>query len=195
MAEEPYRLFVAVPLPAAAIEACRSLIDVVRAAPAGRGPRWVGMQNLHLTLRFLGEVSPGLVPAVADAIRAGVGGHRSFPVVLAGSGAFPAGRKVRALWLGIEDGAPELAAIARALDAPLAGLGWPAAGRPFQPHLTVARTDATSVAGGLAAAAALAGATAGWRVMFTADRVTVVRSQLGAGTPRYEPLAEFALAG
>ncbi len=193
MPEGAHRLFVAVPVPPEALEACRALVDGVRASGAGTGARWVRMENLHLTLRFLGAAAPDRVPEIADAVRIVAAGRPSFEVALAGAGAFPSAARPRALWLGITEGAGALAAIAGALEAPLAGLGWPPDGRPFRPHLTVARTDAASIADGAAAAAALQGAATGWRVGFTAARVVLYRSHLGRGAPRYEEVAAVVL--
>jgi RNA 2',3'-cyclic 3'-phosphodiesterase len=193
--EGAYRLFVAVPVPPDALEACRSLIDGVRRGPAGRGARWVRTDNLHLTLRFLGDTPPARAPAVAEAVRRAAAASVEFEVRLAGAGAFPSLGRPRALWLGIVQGAAELGAIAAALEAPLAELGWPAEGRPFRPHLTVARTDAASIAAGAEAAALLVAAAAGWETAFRADRVVLYRSHLRAGPPIYEPVVEVALAG
>ncbi len=193
MAEDPLRLFIAVPVPHAAKQACATLIDGVRGGPAGRAARWVRTENLHLTLRFLGATAVDLVPALADLVRAAAAGRGTFPVVLSGAGAFPSANRPRALWLGIADGAAELSAVARSLDAPLGVLGWPLDERGFRPHLTVARTDAASIADGAAVAAALTRAAADWRVGFTADRIVLYRSRLGRGAPRYEEVAAAAL--
>jgi 2'-5' RNA ligase len=194
VAERPYRLFVAVPIPPEPLAACRALIDEVRSGPFGRIPRWVHDENLHLTVRFLGDTPPDLTPDVALAVRDALAGTAGFDVVLAGAGLFPGIRKPRAMWLGIEQGAPELGAIADALDAPLDPLGWPPDDRPYRPHLTVARLDASSPAQGLAAAEALEAAAAGWRTAFRASEVVLYRSHLGGGPPRYEPLEAIDLA-
>ncbi len=194
MAEGPLRLFIAVPVPPDALEACRALIDGVRGGPAGHGARWVRTENLHLTVRFLGATAPEVVGAVAEAVRDAAARQPAFPVRLAGAGAFPSGARPRALWLGIEQGAAELAGIATALEGPLGLLGWPPEGRPYRPHLTVARTDAASIAAGAGAAEALAAAAAGWHTAFEADRVVLYRSRLASGPPVYEAMAEASLA-
>jgi RNA 2',3'-cyclic 3'-phosphodiesterase len=193
--EAPLRLFVAIPVAPGALEACRALIDEVRAGPTGRNARWVRTENLHLTLRFLGAVARGRVQDVAAAVREAATGSGAFPVTLSGAGAFPPAGRPRALWLGITEGAGTLAELAAALDRALADRGWPSDDRPYRPHLTVARTDAAPIAGGTATAAALAAAASGWRVSFDADRVVVYRSHLGGGPPRYEPLEETPFAG
>jgi RNA 2',3'-cyclic 3'-phosphodiesterase len=193
VAERPDRLFVAVPLPAEPLAACQALIDGMRAGPLGDVPRWVHMANLHLTVRFLGETPPDLTPDVALAVRGALQGFEAFDVVLAGAGSFPAAHKPRALWLGIEQGAPELGALSDALDGPLELLGWPLDDRPYRPHLTVARVDSASIAQGVASADMLCRAADGWRTSFRADTATLFRSHLGGGAPRYEPLVEVRL--
>ena len=193
VADRPHRLFVAVPLPPGPLAACRALIDGVRAGPLGDVPRWVHVENLHLTVRFLGETPPDLTPDAALAVRDAVTGTPAFDVVLAGAGSFPPERKPRALWLGIERGASELGALADALDPALEPLGWPRDDRPYRPHLTVARLDRSSISSSEAVADQLRGAAADWRTSFRADRVVLYRSHLGGGPPRYEPLVEVVL--
>ena len=194
MAEAPHRLFVAVPVPAETREACHALIEPVRTLPFGRYARWVHLDTLHVTLRFLGDTPPDRVPAVVDAVREGVGQRQAFDVRLGGAGSFPPeGRKIRATWLGIVDGATELGSIVDDLSPPLARLGWPAEARPFRPHLTVARTDATGIRDAALTAQALEAAAEEWTTAFTVDRVVLFRSHLGGGPPRHEPLDEILL--
>jgi 2'-5' RNA ligase len=194
VAERPDRLFVAVPLPPEPLAACKALIDAVRGGPLGDVPRWVHVDNLHLTVRFLGETPPDLTPDAALAVMDALEGLRPFDVVLAGAGSFPAARKPRALWLGIQRGAAELGALADALDPALEPLGWPRDDRPYRPHLTVARLDRSSISSSDAIADELRAAAADWRTSFRADRVVLYRSHLGGGPPRYESLVEVWLA-
>jgi RNA 2',3'-cyclic 3'-phosphodiesterase len=195
VAEGPDRLFVGVPVSPEALAACAALLDGVRAVHAGRGVRWVHTGSLHLTLRFLGALPGSRIAAIGDAIETAVRGRAPFQVELAGAGAFPGDRRPRALWLRIEGGADELGSLARSLAAPLAATGLDPEPRAFQPHLTVARTDAAGPEGSAAVAAALREAAANWSVAFTVDRVVLYRSHLGGGPPRYEPLRVVSLAG
>ena len=114
---------------------------------------------------------------------------------LGGAGSFPPeGRKIRALWLGIIDGADRSSGrSSTTLTPPLARLGWPAEARPFRPHLTVARTDATGIRDAALTAQALEAAAEAWTTAFTVDRVVLFRSHLGGGPPRHEPLDEILL--
>jgi len=191
--ERSHRLFVGVPLPPEAVAACTEVVDRVRGGPLGGVPRWVHLANLHLTVRFLGDTPPDLVPDVALAVVDAVAGARAFDVVLAGAGAFPGGRKPRALWLGIATGADRLGALADALDPALEPLGWPRDDRPYRPHLTVARLDSASIADGGAVAEELARAAEAWTTSFRAERVVLYRSHLGGGPPRHEPVVEITL--
>lgn len=113
----------------------------IRAAlgPLASQLRWVPAGALHLTLRFLGEVTPSDVERAADAARVAAAAVSPFSITLAGGGAFPSLREPRVLWVGVADGAALLAALARALEAALVVRGFVPEGRPFQPHLTVAR--------------------------------------------------------
>lgn len=189
------RLFIAVVVPPAAVAACRDVIDAVRTTPLGRDARWVHTGNLHLTIRFLGDTEPDVVPDVALAVVDAAERVAPFRVELAGAGAFPDGRHPRTLWLGVDRGNDGLIRIIDALDGPLDALGWAPDPRARRPHLTVARTDATRGEVSHAIAAALGDAAAGWRTAFDATEVTLFRSHLGSGPPRYEPIVQAALGG
>ncbi len=189
------RLFVAAPLPEAPRASVEALIGRVRAVavPGEREVRWVRVDGLHVTLRFIG---PTLEPRVAQAVAAlgaaaAVGAP--FAAGLDGAGAFPPGGRPRALWLGIGAGATEFAALAGALDRELVARGWPSDPRPFRSHLTLARSD--GVASGGATAARLEAEAAGLDAAWTVDRIVLFESVTGGGPARYIPLAEALLTG
>jgi 2'-5' RNA ligase len=192
-AETPQRLFIAVALPAASREACEQLIEAVRPTALGRGARWVRTENLHLTVRFLGDTPPDVLPDVALAVIEAAASVEPFRIELAGAGAFPDGRHPRTLWLGVDRGNDGLIRIHDALEAPLDRVGWSPDQRGRRPHLTVARTDSTSGEVSHAIADALARASVGWRTEFDATTLTLFRSDLGGGPPRYEALVEAPL--
>jgi 2'-5' RNA ligase len=188
------RLFIAIPVPPETREQVRQLIEPIRAQPFGAAPRWVQLDTLHVTLRFLGDAPEDEVPDVALAVLAAIDGTAAFDVRLSGAGAFPLhGRKIRALWLGIGDGASELARLSAALTEPLAALGWPADVKPFAPHLTVARTDRASIADGALASQALEAAAVDWSATFRAQAVVLYHSVLGGGPPRHDPVETVVL--
>jgi 2'-5' RNA ligase len=189
------RLFYAVPVPPAAREKVGALIDHVQSG-VGDGTariRWVRVEGLHLTLRFLGATPARLRPALEAAAETVAKGSPPFDVTLSGGGAFPSLSRPRSLWVGVSEGGPQLAALADGLSRLSVEVGLHLETRPFAAHLTIGRTDGVRL--GPAAARALAEAASEIDVRFTADRVVLFRSQLGGGPARYEALHEARLAG
>lgn len=195
-ADEPgRRLFVAAPLTAEASQAIAALVERVqsRGVPGGgRDVRWVRLDGLHLTLRFLGPTLDPRVEPARDAVRAAADGAESFGIVLDGAGAFPEGGRPRTLWVSVTDGATELAGLAARLDAALVAAGWPPETRPFKAHLTLARSD--GVPAGRVIADTLAEEAADIRIGARVDRIGLFESLTGGGPARYEPLELVALA-
>ncbi len=193
------RLFVGVPLPDSVRDEVGRLVERVRASAAeeaggdGREVRWVRIEGLHLTLRFLGPTLDERRPAVEAAIRTAAARARPFPIRIAGGGAFPSPARPRVLWLGVTDGAEQLAALAEDLAVALAELGWPPEERPFRAHLTLARAD--GVRAGPATARALIAAAGGFSREWVADRVVLFESHSGGGPARYESVLEVPLGG
>ncbi len=189
------RLFVAVPVAEDVRLAVGALMEEVAGAPIDRRafgqPRWVRVDGLHLTLRFLGATPDAHQGDVAAAIVAAAQGTAPFRVVLSGGGAFPNAIRPRVLWLGIVEGADELSALARRLGDLMAPLGWPPETRPLTPHLTLARTD--GVPGADERARRLAEVAGDRRLEWGADRIILYKSILGHGPTHYESLAEARL--
>jgi 2'-5' RNA ligase len=184
------RLFVAIPIPSAAREGIVAVVDAVRAAgdPNVRDVRWVRLDGLHLTVRFLGPTDEERVAEVATAVDRTAAAIEPFDVVVSGGGAFPSAARPRALWLGVTDGATELATAAAQLDDALAEAGWPREDRPFRAHLTLARSD--GVRAGPAVARRLIEAAASVRQPFRAESLVLFESISGGGPARYVPLHE-----
>ncbi len=99
------------------------------------GARWVDPGNLHLTLRFIGEIGEGLAADVDEAL--GRLKARRFVLQLAGVGVF-GGNRPRALWVGVEKN-PELVALRDKVEQALVRVGLDPEGRRFAPHVTLAR--------------------------------------------------------
>ncbi|HEY7971190.1 MAG TPA: RNA 2',3'-cyclic phosphodiesterase [Candidatus Limnocylindrales bacterium] len=191
MYREP-RLFVAVPLDELARAAVTGIVEQVRAQiPDGRGIRWVRLDGLHLTLRFIGPTDNDRVPIVAEAVHEAAAGEASTRLRLAGAGAFPPHGRPRTIWLGIDEGVDRLTALTARLDEALAARGWDPETRPFRAHVTLARTDGAR--SGPATAAALREAAADLSVVSAVDRLVLYESVTGGGPARYVPLEEAPL--
>lgn len=98
----------------------------------------VHTDQLHLTVKFLGDTEEGLVPEIVAAIQAATSGVRPFEIRVQGTGAFPSLARVNVIWVGVE-GAEPIARIADFLETSLESLGFPRESRPWKPHVTLAR--------------------------------------------------------
>jgi 2'-5' RNA ligase len=186
------RLFVAVPLDDAARSAVEDVVDAVRRIRVeGRSVRWVRLDGVHVTLRFLGPTPAGRVPDVAAAITEAAEGAESFRLTLAGSGGFPARGRPRAIWLGLGEGRAELGALAERVSVALAARGWPMDERPFRAHLTLARAD--GVASGPATVDALSAVMGDRTIPSVIDRLRVYESITGRGPAEYVARGEAPL--
>ena len=190
------RLFVAVPLPEAAREAVAGIVEAVRSQPLPDGMRdvrWVRVDGLHVTMRFLGPTPPEReAPTIAAMDRAAAAASPG-EGRLAGSGTFPPHGRPRTLWIGIDGGVDALGGIAAALGRELGAAGWPRDDRPFRAHLTLARSDGL-VAGPLVATR-LAAAIGDAAIPFAIERLVLYESVTGGGPARYLPVSEARLGG
>jgi 2'-5' RNA ligase len=102
--------------------------------------RWVPVTNIHLTLKFLGDVSIYNVKILTDIIQAETSSHRQFEITVGGAGAFPNIRQPRVLWIGIQ--APhEMIALQKGIEVATTRLGYVHEERAFSPHLTLSRVS------------------------------------------------------
>jgi 2'-5' RNA ligase len=189
------RIFYAVPIPPAAIEQIADVVSAVRAdgvPGGGRDVRWVRLDGLHLTLRFLGPTLDDRIEAATQALRIGAGGQAAFDIAIGGGGTFPPGGRPRALWLDVRTGADGLVGLAGEIDRALARAGWSLDAKPFRPHLTLARSD--GVPAGAAIGARLIEAAADLDVRFRAERAGLFESLTGGGPARYEPIEVVELS-
>ena len=124
------RLFIALELPPAVRQ------DLAQLCHGIPGARWVAEENFHLTLRFLGELDGGQardVDTALAAVRA-----EGFSLCLSGLGQFGDGRKLRALWVGVEAN-DSLRQLQQRVENSVVAAGLPREGRKYRPHVTLAR--------------------------------------------------------
>jgi 2'-5' RNA ligase len=186
---EQWRLFVACELPSDALAALRSLQSRLR----GRmelGLRWVRPEGMHLTLKFLGNVSRRHVREITEALEQAV---LPFEVNVTAThvGMF-GGIRPRVVWAGLDGDVERLQALADVVEGALGSVGFPGEGRPFRPHLTLARVpEDLGTVDGRALHAAVQSFAMTQPVEITLREVALMRSVLGPGGARYQRLAEF----
>lgn len=177
------RAFVAVFPP---LDLREALARAARELPVAGDVRWVTPENVHLTLKFLGEVGEKDLARVAEALGPVSERHDPFEALVSGFGAFPSAGKARILWAGIDEGAERLGALARDVEAALEPLGFAPETRPYRPHLTLARARRRPVS--LGAEAAKPG------IRFPVRRMDLVESVLGGEGAAYSTLVAYALS-
>lgn len=131
------RTFVAIELAGPVKARAEKFIQQLRAANAK--VTWVKPHNMHLTLKFLGDLPDNDVPEVCRIVADAVRGFEPFELVFRGCGAFPTTQAPRTIWLGVEQGAEELTALHEAVDIALKKLRFPRETRRYQAHLTLGR--------------------------------------------------------
>ncbi|MBN1826522.1 MAG: RNA 2',3'-cyclic phosphodiesterase [Candidatus Eisenbacteria bacterium] len=118
----------------------REVDDRIRPLRSGGEPvRWVAAANLHVTIRFLGDVTPGLRGRVEERAARVAAEFPPFRFALGASGAFPSLSSPRVLWVGVSEGGAEITGLARRLDDAIRDLGFEKEAR-FHPHITTGRT-------------------------------------------------------
>lgn len=153
--------------------------------------RWTPASNIHATLHFLGEVDPSRLGGLRDALGTAIP-TSPFDVAVGGWGVFPTAGVPRVVWLDVIGGAKEIATVHLELGRRLTGEGFAIETRPFSPHLTVARVPDRERARVKALRERVATMDAA-PIVWTANWVTLFRSDLSASVPKYEPLHEIAL--
>jgi 2'-5' RNA ligase len=145
------RLFIAIPLPTRVQRRLAEESDRLRLA--GAPVRWVGPENLHITLRFLGEVAEAELLGLIDILKDVVPGVGGLELVARGLGAYPSLSRPRVVWCGVtgrdEEELEELQDLYRRLDRELGKAGFRRDRRSFAPHVTLGRVRGTRNLDGL----------------------------------------------
>lgn len=131
------RAFIALEIPA---KVQKDIYHATSSLRNGTGSliRWVPAENMHLTLKFLGDISPANVEFLTQMIRAEADSHHCFDIHLTGLGSFPSPQRPRVIYIGLQ--APtELEALQHAVESAARRLGYESEDRSFSPHLTIGR--------------------------------------------------------
>ncbi len=190
---EKIRAFVAIEMPE---EARTHLAGVVRRLSDANlnGVRISRPEGIHLTLKFLGEISGQQLGPIENALRAALEEHSPFRLTLGEPGVFPNASRPRVLWVGVNGDAGALEALAGAVEEVLEPLGFPSDKRGFNAHLTVARIrDGTPVADRQKAAEVLHATAEDSMIEIDVKAVSLMRSTLRPTGAIYECLVSLPL--
>lgn len=186
----PLRLFFALWPPEQVRRRLWRSLEPVRHAV--RGVRWVPPERYHLTLRFMGDVSPELVEGLVAAGQS-LEAEQPFRATLGDVGTFPRRGGPRVYWVAVK--AQPLRRLRRLLDAALLARGFPARGRRFQPHLTVGRARRRGTAPPLQRGRAVLPSSGDGSLAFDVRAVDLVQSELFPTGPRYANIHRVVLSG
>lgn len=188
---ESIRAFIAAELPAEVKKAAAAAADYL--GRKGLRLRWVRPENMHLTLRFLGDTDRSLVTEVSAAMREAVKGQAPIELSAGGLGAFPNPNNARVVWMGLSGETARLSALAAALEKNLADLGFTPEPRPFAAHLTLGRSRERVDGKQLVRAMEQYSAAKREPAAFTLGRLVLFQSDLRPQGPLYTALAEAVL--
>ena len=186
------RLFFAVSCPPHVAHAIGAVQARLREHTGDIKMTWARPEQVHCTIKFLGEEPPDRAAAAIRAGRALSKSDHPFQLTVEGLGGFPDARRPQVVWLGASGGSAELARLAAHLDDLLVPEGFDGEFRPFVPHLTLARVKSRSgsvAAGQSLEALKLAGPIATWEVR----ALVLMQSVSTSEGVRYTPVETFAL--
>ena len=189
--EKTIRAFVCVAPPEEIVAGMEKFLSGLRTLAPQGGYKWVGREQLHLTLRFLGEAPEPRVAAMDRALRS-MKAPGPFEIEIAGAGGFPNLNRPRALWMGVSKGGDALARLASLVEDAAVDAGYERETRKFKAHLTLARAReegpiSEKLREALADAAKLP--TFSWRC----ENFILMRSELTRSGPIYTRLGEYGL--
>ena len=183
------RSFVAVLLVGAVRGELAAAIERLR--PVSRDVAWVNPGNIHLTVKFLGNVARDRIDPIVAALTGALGEAGAFDATIRGLGAFPSLARPRVIWAGVTEGAGAMVEAARRVDEALAAVGFPREARPFSPHATLGRVRRPGANPTLASALRAEESSEFGRIHVAGVRL--MRSELSPRGAHYTELATVAL--
>jgi 2'-5' RNA ligase len=131
------RSFIAIEVPDEVKTAVAALQDELKLAAADVA--WINTENIHLTLKFLGEIEKKIADEIGNICAQIVGEFQPFSLGIKGTGVFPNARHPRVLWIGLDGEVETLERLQERLDERLTSIGFDPEEKDFSPHLTVGR--------------------------------------------------------
>jgi 2'-5' RNA ligase len=188
------RAFIAIDLSQAVSQQLEEIVRQLKTRFPGKAVRWVAVKNIHLTIKFMGDISPANLRTLEQTLQSEASRFAVFSFHVGGLGAFPSIRRPRVVWVGVQ--APdELAGLQRSVEKALERLGYPAEGRAFSPHLTLGRVGRNITPDELGRLSqALETLPVGQLGTVQAQAIHLIRSDLRPDGPLYTRLYSAALA-
>jgi len=185
------RLFFAIELG----EALLDRLDETTALLRAEAPElaWVPRERQHLTLKFLGDVEDGAASKLTDAADRAAALHEPLEMTVREVGAFPNFRRARVVWIGVEQ-EPRLELLHHDLELACEREGFEVEGRPFRPHITLARVRAPLPVERMRALARVA-RTVRMKAMVPVEQITLFESTLAPTGARYRRIHAASLGG
>ncbi|MGA2612812.1 MAG: RNA 2',3'-cyclic phosphodiesterase [Spirochaetia bacterium] len=181
------RVFAALPLPRAVVDAVSTLIAPIRTSHPRL--RWVSQSAYHLTLHFFGEVDEGDLSGLRRVFQDPALKRPPFTTRLGPLGQFPPGGNPRVLWIALDDQEGQLRSYWELLESSIAPLGWERDRRGFTPHVTLARNSDLHLAQGWDAGVQLP------ETRFSICECVLFQSILGRGGAEYVALSRITFDG
>lgn len=185
------RAFIAIGLPQEIKESLTQLQQELKATQAD--VKWVRPDNIHLTLKFLGEIDDTALEKITDIINGVAGKISAFKLRINSLGAFPKIDSPRVIWVGVDAGDKEVKEIATQLEGKIEKLGIPKEDRPFSSHITIGRTKSGLNRQNLVGVLKDKFDLGGKNLEFFASKITLFKSTLSPKGPTYEILKEVNL--
>jgi 2'-5' RNA ligase len=190
---EEVRSFIAIELPEA-VKLNLSQLEAKLKSGRQTSVKWVAPESIHLTLKFLGNVVPESIKDIAQAMAEAAQGIPPFRLEVKDLGVFPNLKRVQVAWVGVHGEIDKLSQLQQRLDANLSRLGFAPEGRPFTPHLTIARLRDNASPAERQALGQLIASTRFEAGAFSVDAISLMKSQLTREGPIYSRISQVALS-
>ena len=194
-AQQAIRVFIAAPIPSSANLVLSNVIESL-GEKIPQGVRWVNPVGIHLTIKFLGNISPRAVINITEAMGRAAAEVSPLQVRLWGLGVFPNEQKPRVLWAGVDGDIERLRELQEKSESALEALGIPLDRRAFNPHLTLGRVrdnvnEQTRRSIGTILSSEELGLSEPWPV----ESMELIQTHFGSGGATYTTLASAPLRG
>lgn len=197
------RTFIAIEFPTEVTRAIQqfnaALHDNLKKQQLERAARFVTPQNIHLTLRFLGDTSPSQLSAIQQGLQQIAPKHTPFNLQLHGLGCFPNLRKPSVVWTALIGASNTIANLQRDVEALVQRAGYVAESRTFQPHITLARIERSASAsdvrrlGAWVEQMSVSETVKSWSADLAVQQISFIESTLTPTGSIYTSLGRFAL--